>query len=26
LPIDVTVNLKELGFYPSPRLENKFST
>ena len=25
LPIDVTVNLKELGFYPSPRLENKFS-
>jgi len=25
LPIDVTVNLKELGFYPSPRLESKFS-
>jgi hypothetical protein len=25
LPIDVTADLKKLGFYPSPRLENKFN-
>ena len=25
LPIDVSVNLKELGFHPSPRLEGNFS-
>jgi hypothetical protein len=24
LPVDVTTNLKELGFYPSPKLEGKF--
>ncbi|MGD9180745.1 MAG: cobalamin-dependent protein, partial [Desulfobacterales bacterium] len=24
LPVDVTANLKELGFYPSPRLEGRF--
>jgi methylmalonyl-CoA mutase cobalamin-binding subunit len=25
LPIDVTANLKELGFYPCPKLESKFN-
>ena len=25
LPVDVTTNLKKLGFYPCPRLENQFS-
>ena len=25
LPIDVTANLKKLGFHPSPRLESSFS-
>ena len=25
LPIDVTADLKKLGFYPSPRLESKFN-
>jgi methylmalonyl-CoA mutase cobalamin-binding subunit len=24
LPVDVTTNLKELGFYPSPKLEGRF--
>jgi hypothetical protein len=24
LPVDVTTNLKKLGFYPCPKLENKF--
>jgi hypothetical protein len=24
LPVDVTNNLKELGFYPSPKLEGRF--
>jgi hypothetical protein len=24
LPVDVSANLKELGFYPSPKLEGRF--
>jgi hypothetical protein len=24
LPVDVTINLKELGFYPSPKLGGRF--
>jgi hypothetical protein len=26
LPVDVTTNLKDLGFYPSPKLTGSFRT